>query len=958
MKKILLLFLLMAVGTIIYGQTPWEEPRLIAETRCSTLKSGFVMGEYCYEVYCEKSDSSQYIKIQKIDSEGNKYWGDSGLQITILAQGHLKVQCYPFNNSILVIYETFPYNIWGQSVSTEGQMLWGDNPLLLTEGRFQSGDNSAHGNNNTYCMIEGNSFEIPYIDPAQPTIFTVKSFDQNGNNTGEKSAEYSQSCFIESNWMKMENAEYYLSGIRSDGQYIKVVKFDNQLNILSEADVFDTLTWIGNISTKLLSDGIVFSCLSASENHEIFRNAVKLDFSLTPVWSNSITFNNSLYPRASTYTDSTGLYYFLAKAETNQLFLTKTDLNGNLSWDSEVLFSQGEYELNYFKIEDVKTNNEGSLMILCYIESLNNSSDIHIITYSSEGDLETDLQLEPLFHNVVNMYQMATLYPINNKTLVFVDLIERYILPGDIVEESYLGVYNDDLHTYEQKTKFNSSPDKALVTYDAYVFDDNILLLGSSDFYSINFYKMSLEGEMIQNIKLDSSEINQTNLVYKYSYQNDDKILIVKELVSLDGCSYFVNLLDCNTGEELWGENWVLLYESNYQIMNISAYYKDDKYYIFWAVNNGARLYGQCFQNGLKYWDELGKILVYGSNVELIGTKEDFILFRADVEGYVNPGVYVLRVDEQGDNLAGWPFNGKFITTSDPASNHLQFANHSQGLLICTNNHYYLVNSEGVISQNHSLDLGNNSGISIIFSLIVRENLAYILGKSGSMVRTACIDLNQPDDSVVWLNEVVLENFNEGTLLFTNGTFVVTFKREFYQIVTYYLSENGELLGDGPFSIYTVPLLVFVLVPVQTLVNNSDAAWYLYRNDSIPAMGFYELNGSQMYLNKVDFSMLGNQVHEVELSSEIALYPNSPNPFNPETVISFNLPVKTKISLQIYNIKGQRVKTLTDAELEAGQHKIVWNGKDEARKAAASGVYFYRLEAAGKVLTRKMLLLK
>jgi hypothetical protein len=85
---------------------------------------------------------------------------------------------------------------------------------------------------------------------------------------------------------------------------------------------------------------------------------------------------------------------------------------------------------------------------------------------------------------------------------------------------------------------------------------------------------------------------------------------------------------------------------------------------------------------------------------------------------------------------------------------------------------------------------------------------------------------------------------------------------------------------------------------------------------------------------------------------------NYPNPFNPSTTIRFGLPHETMCKIEIYNIRGQRVKTLMNEMRPAGYQSVLWNGADQTGKSVSSGVYFYRLEAAGKCITHKMLLLK
>ncbi len=85
---------------------------------------------------------------------------------------------------------------------------------------------------------------------------------------------------------------------------------------------------------------------------------------------------------------------------------------------------------------------------------------------------------------------------------------------------------------------------------------------------------------------------------------------------------------------------------------------------------------------------------------------------------------------------------------------------------------------------------------------------------------------------------------------------------------------------------------------------------------------------------------------------------NYPNPFNPETKIVFNLPESGRVKLEIFNIKGQKVKTLADSFFEKSAHSVIWKGKDDNNKSVASGVYFYKLITPSKSITKRMLLLK
>ncbi len=94
------------------------------------------------------------------------------------------------------------------------------------------------------------------------------------------------------------------------------------------------------------------------------------------------------------------------------------------------------------------------------------------------------------------------------------------------------------------------------------------------------------------------------------------------------------------------------------------------------------------------------------------------------------------------------------------------------------------------------------------------------------------------------------------------------------------------------------------------------------------------------------------------LPAAVALGANVPNPFNPATRIAFELPRPGAVDLAVFDVSGRRVATLATGFWPAGRHEAVWQGRDASGDRAASGLYFYRLDADGRMLTRRMLLLK
>ena len=116
------------------------------------------------------------------------------------------------------------------------------------------------------------------------------------------------------------------------------------------------------------------------------------------------------------------------------------------------------------------------------------------------------------------------------------------------------------------------------------------------------------------------------------------------------------------------------------------------------------------------------------------------------------------------------------------------------------------------------------------------------------------------------------------------------------------------------------------------------------------------ISGNQEY----SLIMLGEEgEQEEELPNITKLHNNYPNPFNPTTTISFSVTQNSDfVNLEIFNVKGQKVKTLFSGNAEEGNHTVTWNGDDENDDPVSSGIYFYKLKTGEQELSRKMLLLK
>ena len=125
--------------------------------------------------------------------------------------------------------------------------------------------------------------------------------------------------------------------------------------------------------------------------------------------------------------------------------------------------------------------------------------------------------------------------------------------------------------------------------------------------------------------------------------------------------------------------------------------------------------------------------------------------------------------------------------------------------------------------------------------------------------------------------------------------------------------------------------------------------------------GVYDYNDRVLIAGDIDYVVvkLNNDTGPTEnIPATITTHNNYPNPFNPTTSINFNISNLSRVTVEVFNIKGQKVKTLLNDTLQTGSHSVVWDGNDSHNMPTSSGLYFYRISTENSQTTGKMILLK
>lgn len=136
-----------------------------------------------------------------------------------------------------------------------------------------------------------------------------------------------------------------------------------------------------------------------------------------------------------------------------------------------------------------------------------------------------------------------------------------------------------------------------------------------------------------------------------------------------------------------------------------------------------------------------------------------------------------------------------------------------------------------------------------------------------------------------------------------------------------------------------------------------EGSYYVYRDWPCHYYDIY-LDHNISGINFVGCTDVADISENEGIPKEYALFQNYPNPFNPQTSIQYDLPKETEVKLTIYNILGQKVKTLVDERQKAGHKQILWDGRNDKGKEVSSGIYFYLLKTPEFKNTKKMMLIK
>jgi hypothetical protein len=486
----------------------------------------------------------------------------------------------------------------------------------------------------------------------------------------------------------------------------------------------------------------------------------------------------------------------------------------------------------------------------------------------------------------------------------------------------------------------------------------------------------------------------------------DDKIAIVWE----ENHRVKAQLIDA-TGNRLWTENGRFLTDSiPLQQRQPKISYENGAFYLGWSqlenvetidgTHQYFRVFGQKIVNNQRCWGVDGIQITPDSETDnRFETKLDKILDRyfvwtrwgaaPETLGLLN--TWIKLVNPDGTPALGWSESG--ISASDYSDYDLiQYLPDcvltSAGLFVAWLDfrtdfiktiYGQMISPQGEVLWNPTgVELTNNDSEADNFSLLGTNDeitlfWTNITASNNNVIKMQKFNLN--GEPLLGENGYEVSSLGEMSTLnyakparFDNGGMLVSWEQAPYynvegtfglsDIYYRYINPNGSLIGATSLNLTHTP--DEQKRPKLAIVNNeaylfwADSELYYQANDKCdegPEEGY------SLYAQKLSNEVVAND-DEAVAHTQITLAQNYPNPFNPNTSISLNMPAKSKVSLTIYNEKGQKVKTLQSGMLDKGKHNFTWNGQDDNNNKVASGIYLYKLSGGNIHLVKKMLLLK
>ena len=889
---------------------------------------------------------------QKIDGEGNLLWQEGGVPVCTLAGMQIDLNMEPDNEGGVYIIWVDSRNpskdLFGQRLSANGSPLWIINGIPIATGL---GDEMQ----NTMLPDGEGGMIIAYTHSyAGNDDLYAKRFNANGT-------------MVWQNTLVISEAEGSQSDIRmaalNDGNFV----FTWADKRSADTDIYAQKI---NLAGDLLwgSYLIVYSDQNGLARPQVNPRIVKTsDNGVIIVWED-----------------------FRLDTQNPDLFAQKISASGIKQW-SEQGIALCTAEFAQLGPRLASDNNGGCFVVWDDLRNGNAPNvDIYAQHLSASGNALWEANGKAIC--IAPNEQSGSLIKVSNN-IVFINWMD--------IRNGSVGIYYQAL-TYEgtvllavngAEVFWGLSGDAPLDNYLILKRSSDVVIIWqdtrfANDGYRLFFQFLNPDGsiDLEPNGHPVTVSVGGSQSTPSAVVTPDDQIAIVWEDARGDNPKVYAQLLSAS-GERLWGEQGMeLTVNSPLRQKDPKVSYYNGSLYFGWSGSDQVEtsffyhIYGQRIYNGQKMWGPNGILI---STLAQSDLRNECTLYELIDNYYVwhriNPAlatqtIWVKRVAEDGSAMDGWQEEG--IQTSnyndwDAIQLFPKAHKTPEGIFVMWRDlrNDYIQNYWGQHIAENGTYLWNPVGVNLNDNQKEQEKASIVVNSSG-ITFAWCENINGMNDIMaqkysfpgepLWTNsgyyvvqrdsaqsDPCLVYFPDGNYLISWADFLNIESDLYYK----YITENGEMIGAPQGNVLCNASKSQYQPQTAILNNKAYTVWADGRSS-----GKTEILG--LYAQKLGN---GTPVTDVTIPplQSLILHQNYPNPFNPETTISFTLKDPAlSLKLNIYNIKGQLVKTLYDGALQKGQHSFVWNGTDETNCQVSSGVYFYRLSNGKESRQRKMVLLK
>ena len=526
--------------------------------------------------------------------------------------------------------------------------------------------------------------------------------------------------------------------------------------------------------------------------------------------------------------------------------------------------------------------------------------------------------------------------------------------------------------------------------YDIFALNDRYITLWQDDRDGYKIYYQISDQNMQPLLAPNGVALNPVlnDEEYQVSLQAtpDGKLAVLYNLQEqIDGSTVYetyLQLID-HYGERLYpGRGIHIPPQGSYgngSVMGISG---NDIYLAWMESEDGIvrQIIGQRVCNGQLMWGENGKVITSAPqlfNIEIKGIVGSYFIWETQNAEQDRSFCKALKVDQNGDPASGWTVAGSNLILDNDydEQDYLKAGLVNDDLISfvrLSGRGAYPVRAQRLSSD--GLRMWNDAGLSLsssinypsISDVVYGNEIAYVILDYSNDTQQALFqklslsgEMLLPEDGISFTTN--LHNCYDADLVkFADGSYLCAYTDNDGAWIqnrdVYYrqISPNGAPMGDHPTVLCSER---YQQQYIRGAIRGNKAV-FAWSDDRAGIM-----NSETAYTGVWGNSVISSYVAIDDPLETPSVVPeisgNYPNPFNPSTTIAFALPAGGEVSLSVFNLKGQLVRTiLNEAELEAGKHTAIWDGTDSTGRIVSSGVYFCALKTAGKTVSRKMLLTK